>query len=72
MAMKKKILASEVYVGKAVEAALLSLAEQTKANAEQAKAITQEIHIIAQALMSMAQRTDARFGALEARPAAGG
>jgi phage-related minor tail protein len=91
MAAKKRILASEVYVGNiTVEASLLALAEQAKESRAQAdkdreqarldreqhredmNAIfarmdrtEREIHMIAQAMMAMARRTDARLGALE-------
>jgi hypothetical protein len=92
MAAKKKILASEVYVCSAVEASLLSLAEQTKATAaivgslaeparvndvrcaallERIDVTQREINTIVQAMMAMAQRMDARLGALEGAARAG-
>ena len=73
MAVKKRILASEVYLGNlTVEAHILSLAEQAKEDRAQMKAILtrmdqteREIRIIAQAMMSMAQRMDERLRVVE-------
>jgi hypothetical protein len=87
MAAKKRIPASEVYIGNlTVEASILSLAEQAKEDRAQAKEdraqikiilarmdqTEREIHTIAQAMMAMAQRMDARIGALEQAARTGG
>jgi hypothetical protein len=80
MAAKKRIPASEVYIGNlTVEASILSLAEQAKEDRAQIKAILtrmdqteREIHTIAQAMMAMAQRMDARIGTLEQAARTGG